>query len=198
MSRMGMSIRSTMQERRFSRRAWVRLLVAVALTALGLVWVDPVGRAAAADLVVSTPYPSVVARPGSTVKFDFKVAAPAVTVVGLKVGQLPDGWKTTLRGGGFVVNAVTAGTTDSPGTFTAEVDVPQNASPNDYSFQIIASDSAGDVVLPLSVQVQAEVDSGVGVTADFPSLRGEPGTAFSYTLTVTNNTPESQTFTFTA
>lgn len=193
-----MSIRSTMQERRFSRRAWVRLLVAVALTALGLVWVDPVARAAAADLVVSTPYPSVVARPGSTVKFDFKVSAPAAEQVGLKVDQLPDGWKTTLRGGGFVVNAVTAGTGDSPTTFTAEVDVPQNASPNSYSFQIIASDPAGDVTLPLAVQVQAEVDSGVGVTADFPSLRGEPGTAFSYTLTVTNNTPESQTFTFTA
>jgi uncharacterized membrane protein len=36
------------------------------------------------------------------------------------------------------------------------------------------------------------------VKADFPSLRGDPGTAFSYTLTVTNNTPQSQTFTFTA
>ena len=48
------------------------------------------------------------------------------------------------------------------------------------------------------MQVQAEVDSGIGVKADFPSLRGDPGTAFSYTLTVTNNTPESQTFTFTA
>ena len=44
--------------------------------------------------------------------------------------------------------------------------------------------------------MQAEVDSGVGVKADFPSLSGDPGTAFDYTLTVTNNTPESQTFTF--
>jgi uncharacterized membrane protein len=36
------------------------------------------------------------------------------------------------------------------------------------------------------------------VKADFPSLRGDPGTAFDYTLTVTNNTPEAQTFTFAA
>ena len=51
---------------------------------------------------------------------------------------------------------------------------------------------------PWQWQVQAEVDSGIGVKADFLSLRGDPGTAFAYTLTVTNNTPESQTFTFTA
>jgi uncharacterized membrane protein len=34
------------------------------------------------------------------------------------------------------------------------------------------------------------------LTADFPSLRGDPGSAFSYTLTITNNTPEEETFTF--
>lgn len=175
----------------------VRLLAAIAIAALGLVWMDSGGHVQAADLVVSTPYPSVIARPGSTVKFDLQVSAPAVTVVQLAVDQLPANWKTTLRGGGFVVSAVTA-TPDSPGKFTAEVVVPPDASADNYSFQVIASDAAGDASVPLSVQVQAEVDSGVGVTADFPSLRGEPGTAFSYTLTVTNNTPESQTFTFTA
>jgi uncharacterized membrane protein len=131
------------------------------------------------------------------VKFDLQVSAPAVTVAQLRVDQLPANWKTTLRGGGFVVSAVTA-TPDAPGKFTAEVVVPPDASADTYSFQVIASDAAGDASVPLAVQVQAEVDSGVGVTADFPSLRGEPGTAFSYTLTVTNNTPESQTFTFTA
>ena len=53
-----------------------------------------------------------------------------------------------------------------------------------------------DAPTPLAVQVQAEVDSGVGVKADFPSLRGDPGTAFNYTLTVTNNTPDSSHMTF--
>lgn len=188
---------STTGRRKWSLGKLGRAAAAVALAVVGLVGIDSVGQAHAADLVVSTPYPEVVARPGSLVKFDLQVNAPAVTVAQLKVDQLPDGWKTTLRGGGFVVNAVTA-TPDTPGKFTVEVVVPPDASTDTYSFQVIASDAAGDAPLPLSVQVQAEVDSGVGVKADFPSLRGEPGTAFSYTLTVTNNTPESQTFTFTA
>jgi uncharacterized membrane protein len=81
---------------------------------------------------------------------------------------------------------------------TVEVVVPPDATANSYTVDVVAADGSGQTSMPLAVQVQAEVDSGVGVKADFPSLRGEPGTAFNYTLTVTNNTPESQTFTFAA
>lgn len=186
-----------------TKRAWWssgtlwRLLAAVGFAVTGAVSVGSAGPVHAADLVISTPYPSVVATPGSTVKFDMQVTAPAVTVAQLKVDQLPAGWQTTLRGGGFVVNAVTAAP-DTPGKVTAEIVVPPDATANTYSLQVIASDGAGDAAVTLGVQVQAEVNSGVGVKADFPSLRGEPGTAFSYNLTVTNNTPQSQTFTFNA
>jgi uncharacterized membrane protein len=76
--------------------------------------------------------------------------------------------------------------------------VPPDAAAGTYTLQVVATDGAGQAALPLAVQVQSEVDSGIGVKADFPSLRGEPGTAFDYTLTVTNNTPETQTFTFAA
>ena len=186
-----------------AKRAWcspgrlVRCAATVAIAATSLVWIDSGGRVQAADLVISTPYPSVVARPGSTVKFDLSVTAPAVSVAQIAVDQMPPGWKTTLRGGGFVVNAVTA-EPDTPGKVTAEVTVPPDAAAGDYTMQVTVTDGAGQSALPLDVQVQAEVDSGVGVKADFPSLRGDPGTAFSYTLTVTNNTPETQTFTFAA
>ena len=97
-----------------SKRLWcspgkvLRSVAVVAFAAASLVWIDSGGQVEAADMVVSTPYPSVVATPGSTVKFDATVTAPAVTIAQLKVDQLPAGWTTTLRGGGFVVNAVTA------------------------------------------------------------------------------------------
>ncbi len=169
----------------------------MAIAATSVVWLDTGGRVSAADLVISTPYPSVVAQPGSTVKFDLSVVAPAISVAQLAVDQLPDGWTTTLRGGGFVVNAVTAAP-DTPGKVTAEIVVPPNTPAGTYTVDVMATDGAGQSALPLAVQVQAEVDSGIGVKADFPSLRSDPGTPFAYTLTVTNNTPESQTFTFTA
>ena len=188
---------STSQRGWCSPRGLLRSVAVVAIAVTSLVWVDSGGRADAADLVLSTPYPSVVARPGSTVKFDLAVTAPAVSVAQLTVDQLPTGWKTTLRGGGFVVNAVTAAP-DAPGKVTAEIVVPPDAAAGAYSVNVLADDGAGQSALPLAVQVQAEVDSGVGVKADFPSLRGDPGSAFNYTLTVTNNTPEPQTFTFSA
>gem|GEM_PF-5877858 len=81
---------------------------------------------------------------------------------------------------------------------TVEVNVPADAAAGSYPMQVTAADGAGQSTLTLAVAVQAEVDSGVGVKADFPSLRADPGTPFDYTLTVTNNTPESQTFTFAA
>jgi uncharacterized membrane protein len=180
-----------------STARFLRVVAAAGIAVTGLVWVDAGGHVEAADLVVSTPYPEVVARPGSTVKFDVAVTAPAVSVAQLSVDQLPDGWTTTLRGGGFVVNAVTAAP-DTPGKVTVEVAVPADAAAGDYALDVMASDGAGQSALPLAVQVQADVASGIGVKADFPSLRGDPATAFSYTLTVTNNTPETQTFTFTA
>jgi uncharacterized membrane protein len=186
-----------------TQRGWcspgrlLRSAAAVVIAATGLVWIDSGGHVEAADLSITTPYPSVVAQPGSTVKFDLSVSAPATSIAQLAVDQLPTGWTTTLRGGGFVVNAVTAAP-DKPGTVTAEIVVPPDTAAGTYSLDVMATDAAGQSALPLSVQVQAEVNSGIGVKADFPSLRSDPGTPFSYTLTVTNNTPESQTFTFAA
>ena len=48
----------------------------------------------------------------------------------------------------------------------------------------------------MTLRIAEQVDSGIELTADFPSLRGEPATDFTYKLTITNNTPEEQTFTF--
>jgi uncharacterized membrane protein len=188
---------STSKRGRYASGTLLRAVAAVAICATTLVWTDSSGNAEAADLIVSTPYPSVVAQPGSVVKFDVSVTAPAVSVAQLSIDQLPTGWTTTLRGGGFVVNAVTAAP-DTPGKVTVEVNVPADAAGGSYPMQVVAADGAGQSTLTLAVAVQAEVDSGVGVKADFPSLSGDPGTAFDYTLTVTNNTPESQTFTFAA
>jgi uncharacterized membrane protein len=130
------------------------------------------------------------------VKFDLEVDSTTTEIVDLSMGGVPDGWTSTLRGGGFVVTSVTAAP-DKPGKATAEVQVAPDATAGSFPMTLTAHDSAGQVELPLTVDVQAEVDSGIGVKADFPSLRGEPGTAFAYTLTVTNHTPETQDFTFT-
>jgi uncharacterized membrane protein len=59
-----------------------------------------------------------------------------------------------------------------------------------------AESESGTTNLRLELVVRSEIDAGVSLTADFPSLRGEPASTFTYTLTITNNTPAEQTFTF--
>jgi len=61
---------------------------------------------------------------------------------------------------------------------------------------ITGADGTNTSTVDLTLDVAQEVDSGIQITADFPSLKGAPATAFTYNLSVTNNTPEQQTFTF--
>jgi uncharacterized membrane protein len=146
-------------------------------------------------LTVSTPYPAIVTQPGSTVKLDIDVASTSTQPVDLALGGLPDGWTATLRGGGFVVEAVTA-TPAAPAKATLEVAVPAAAAPGSYPITITGTDPEATSTVSVMFDVQQQVDNGIQITADFPSLKGAPATAFSYNLTVTNNTPEQQTFTF--
>jgi len=160
------------------------------------------GAAAAADAIsLTTPYPSVETQPGSTVKLDLHLTSDVAEAVDLAVKGLPDGWKSTLRGGGFVIHSVTAmpvtTTSTTPVTVTLEVDVPPDAKAGSYPFTVEGSDAAGDTSeAAVTLQVAEVVDSGIGITADFPSLKGDPASAFTYNLTITNNTPEQATFTF--
>ncbi|MBP1633309.1 MAG: hypothetical protein H6Q11_1597, partial [Acidobacteria bacterium] len=52
--------------------------------------------------------------------------------------------------------------------------------------------------LELHVQVAATVGGGVSLTAEFPALKGASGATFSYTLTLSNDTPEEIQFGLTA
>lgn len=145
-------------------------------------------------VVLSTPYSGVVVQPGSVVDLDVEVRAPSTQPVALTV-EAPEGWRTVLRGGGFVVTGVTAGP-DEPASVQLEVTVPADVSAGTHQIVVTGSGPAGTGSLTTDLTVQAEVDSGIAVAADFPSLRGGPDDTFSYTLTITNNTPEEQSFNF--
>ena len=144
---------------------------------------------------ITTPYPSIAVQPDATVRFELSVTAPNPQTVALEVAGVPTGWSTTLRGGGFVIGGVTAAA-DKPGTATLEVKVPPAVAPGTYGFEVRGNGPSGVATLGLEFRVQRVVDAGIGITADFPSLKGEPSSTFTYTLTITNNTPSQQVFTF--
>ena len=175
-----------------------RVNLAIACTALSLAAFVPAGDVALAGdaFTITTPYPTVETQAGSTVKFDLDLVSPVVDPVALDVSGVPDGWKATLRGGGFVIHSITSSPGDGA-TADLEVVVDPNARPGQYPITIQGHDTAGALdSMVVTLDVVDEVDAGIGLVADFPSLSGDPGTDFSYGLTITNNTPEEQTFTF--
>ncbi|MET0146462.1 MAG: NEW3 domain-containing protein [Ilumatobacteraceae bacterium] len=176
------------------RRSLLALAATAAVVACGLA----AGTTALAEgpIILTTPYPTIETQPGSTVKLDVDVATMSTDAVDLALGGLPDGWTATMRGGGFVIHSVTAAP-DTPAKASLEIDVPASAAPGTYPITVTGTDgAAGTSTMTVTLDVAAQVDNGIELAADFPSLKGDPATDFSYNITVTNNTPEQQTFTF--
>jgi uncharacterized membrane protein len=178
-------------------RPRIRRAVAPAAVALAAITLGGAGVAHAdASLVVTTPYPSIEAQPGSDVKLSLSVSSASPEVVDLSLSNLPDGWTSTLRGGGFVIHSITS-KPDTGASADLEIGVPPDAKAGEYTFTVTATDATGGrSVNDITIVVAEQVNSGIKLSADFPSLSGDPGGTFTYTLTVDNQTPEQQTFTF--
>ena len=107
----------------------MRLLRAsLAALLVGMI-IAPAAVLAQGPLELTTPFPSVVADPGATVKFAVGVTTDTAQRVDLSVVSQPTGWSTRLRGGGSTIGAVfTTPSTDVPpriaAAFSAEVTVP--------------------------------------------------------------------------
>ena len=172
-----------------------------AVAAIGLLMISALAFAPAtyaAGLSVTTPYPSVVVAPGTKVNFDITVKANAAQQVALAVTGLPAGWKATLRGGGYVIQAVQ---TDSTGQATAqlEIAVPASAKATPAArFTLVATSGGFRTDLPLAVEVTTQAGGDVTLTSDFPSLQGPSSSSFTFNLTLANNTAEDLTFAVTA
>lgn len=186
---------SLLRARSVGRRA---LTLAGALAVVALLVGGPAAVGAASGLTVTTPYPSVSVTAGSKVSFDLTVTSSATDTVKLAVERLPSGWSSTLRGGGYEITAVTAGSGSAAGHATLEVDVPANAQPGPYPVDVGASGVDGSAKLPLEIRVNPEAGGTVTLSADFPSLSGASGTTFTFTLTLTNDTPQDRTFAISA
>ena len=176
-----------------------RLRTAVALGAALLVAVligpGATVASAAGTLQITTPFPEVETTPGSTVKLSLSFTSTSTDSAAVAVNGLPDKWQATLRGGGFVIHAVTA-TADSPATVSLEITVPPDAPAGPHRFSVDASGPGVERVLARLHRRRAGGRRRHRADGGLPLARGEPDTDFTYTLTIENKTPEKQTFTF--
>jgi uncharacterized repeat protein (TIGR01451 family) len=153
----------------------------------------PAGVGAADPLTISTPFPAVSVAAGTKVSFTLNLTASARRQVALAVSGAPTGWTTTFHGGGFIVDGVTVEPTGTPPDVRLDVDVPDNAT-GSTSLTVTATSGSLSERLPLKVAITTAGGGNVDLKADYPALRGTASQTFSFSLTLSNDTPEDLTF----
>ncbi|HEU0245211.1 MAG TPA: NEW3 domain-containing protein [Candidatus Limnocylindrales bacterium] len=149
--------------------------------------------AAAGGVSVTTPFPAVVAEPGSTASFKLAIAVTSARNVALKVDGAPSGWTARFRGGGLTIDGayVTPGT---PPDVTLDVEIPEGTAAGTTSLRVVATGGGGTDTLPLTVRVADAAAGDVTLTSDFPELKGTTDTSFTFNVTLKNDTATETTF----
>jgi len=182
----------------------MRVLRAVLTASMFLLVLVPPAVLAQGPLEITTPYPSVVADPGATAKFTITVATDTPQRVDLTVVQQPEGWDTSLRGGGSTVSAVTtAPDPETPTTISAElsaeVAVPEDAAPGANQVIIEGRSAAGTTIrLTLDISIEPVEPGSITMTSDFPSQSGSADDTFNFPLELRNSTNQQLTLSFEA
>jgi uncharacterized membrane protein len=154
---------------------------------------SPGVRVRPAQLTMFTSYPSVVADPGEDAVFALTVDSPDAERVELALGEGPEGFEPTFRGGGSIVQSVYTGA-DVPPELELSVAIPEDAAAGDHHLVVTATAPSGSTELPLDIIV-ADVSAGdVTLSADFPNLRGSSEDTFSFDLDLANETSQDIDF----
>jgi uncharacterized membrane protein len=152
------------------------------------------GTVGAATLTLTTPYPSIVADAGSSPTFPLTLKATVGTLVNVSVTNAPDGWTTTLRGGGSIIAALFI--EKSPASFDFEVKIPAGAAAGAYLLEVLATDHNGAAAtLGVGIRIPDAAAGGVKLTAQFPALKGAASATYPFSLTLSNDSSQKATFT---
>jgi uncharacterized membrane protein len=168
-------------------RAAVALIIAFSILAAIVPAVEADG-----GLEVTTPFPAVAVAPGSKVSFDITVSSTRSATVDLTLRGTPSGWTASLRGGGNVVDAVTAAP-DKPAEVRLDVDVPADATSGSKTITIEGQGGGATDTLAVTVRVDADAAGDVSLTTSTPILTGASDASFSFDLQFKNDTPQDVT-----
>jgi uncharacterized membrane protein len=178
-----------------ARRATRVALVLGLLTALA----GPLAplTAAAGGVTVTTPFPAIVAEPGSTASFKLAIDVSSARQVSLKAEDVPSGWTARFRGGGLVIDGAYVTPGDTPDV-TLDVEIPDDAAAGSTNLRVVATGGGGVDSLPLTIRVADAAAGDVSLTSDFPELQAASGSTFTFNVTLHNDTAADTTFTMQA
>ncbi len=191
---MHVSDRASGQPTRRRQAAGAALLLGLIAIVAGVM--APIA-AAAGGLTVTTPFPAVVAEPGTTASFDLNINVPSAQRVDLKTNGVPSDWTARFRGGGLTVDGVYVDP-KSPPKVTLDVEIPDGATAGSHTITVVGSGSGLSDSLSLTIRVADAAIGAVTLTSDFPELQGASGTTFTFNLTLKNDTAAEATYTINA
>ena len=175
-----------------------------AAAACGLLFACMLGAAMTAHaeggLDMHTDYPGLAARAGDNVTFtiNFDNSGSACDT-SLGIQSMPEGWEGYISGGGNRISRVHVPTGTETATASLQLDIPADAA--DGSYQVVLEARANDAVydtLTLSLDVdQLEVSQG-DFSCEYPEQEGAADASFSFSATLVNNSPETQTYSLSA
>jgi len=155
-------------------------------------------------IAVYPEYTGVTVTKGETVKMDLTVdnKGRADETIDVKLLEIPKGWKTTLRGGSYLVAGIfvpngkskTLALSLEPDTKVVDVGT--------YTFQITGQTADGKWTsaskLTVNVQLPTPGTQDITITTSYPVLRGQPDSQMEFSLDVANKSETDRTFNLSA
>jgi len=150
--------------------------------------------AMAQSLRLYTPYPRITVPPGETIDYaiDLINNGGAIATAEVGVEGLPEGWKQTLRSGGWNAQAISVLPREKK-SLNLKVELPFDIEKGLYTFRVTAR---GHSVLPLTVEVSEQGTVKTVFTADQANMQGHATSNFNYRTKLENQTGEKQLYAF--
>jgi uncharacterized membrane protein len=149
---------------------------------------------AAGGLSITTPFPAVVAEPGSTASFSLSIDVPSARRVDLRTTGAPSDWTARFRGGSLTIDGAYVDP-KSPPSVTLDVEIPDTATPGTTTINVVGSGGGLSDTLPITIRVANAAAGDVTMTSDFPELQGASSATFTFNLSLKNQTAAETTYT---
>lgn len=152
-------------------------------------------------IVVWTTHPTVVLEKGQALSFPIEVTNKTQTWqdVDLKV-EGPTDWEPTFKKSGYAIRRVMI-EPDKSQSLDLQLKQPANVRAGEYTFVVKAINQAGVAAkeLRLVVNVQEKATKGgLKFTTDYPDVRGQAGSSFSFRFDLANESDQDRVVNFEA
>lgn len=136
-------------------------------------------------LTIDTAYPSMVVGIGETVALNLDLRSSLSQTVNLAVSDLPNDWTAEFRGGGWVIGSVYVAD-GAASKVELRVTTPTTVKAGTYKFIVVAQSQSEKSEFPVEFVVKEKAPARLSFETDFPTVRGGPEAAFTFSVSLKN------------